>query len=322
MIRFTLLLFWVLGMTTIAVAQEKFGPDDPFASINGQPVFVGELNLVLVDRLRVRDVGKAPANVQQAVAATLVRQHLAMLTLKKQGGASLQQLIDRKISDFARESQRVGSSLQQHAADRQSNERSLKANLAWQVAWNQYIKSRLTEKNLRMFFDRNRAKYAGGRWDVSQVFLEMNPRDETSIAIAQRRMADLVAQIRQSDAPDLAFAAEARQYSDAGSAAQGGKVGWVETDGDLPGSVMAVVRTTKPGSVSDPVRSPLGLHIVFVHDHQSSDLDYEDMTDQTQLRLDATSALFDHLVSQQKDAKISWYISALKPPAGVSLIPE
>lgn len=311
-----------VALGSVASSQEKFGPADPIASINGAPIFLGELNLVLVERLRIKDLSKAPMNVQQATAALLVRQHLAMKTLRDQGGDTLEEMVDRQIADFANDSKRRGSSLEKHAKQRSSDERSLKASLTWQVAWSQYLKSRLTEKNLRTFFDRNRLKYAGGRWEVSQVFIEIDPKDKTTLAIAQQRMEQLVEELGKASDSEVAFAAAAREHSDSGSAANGGQVGWVEKDGDLPRSVMKVVRRTKVGAISPPVRSPLGLHTVFVHDFKASDLSFEDLTDQSQLRRDATDALFDQLVRQQKDAKISWYISGLKPPAGVSLIPK
>ena len=322
MIRSILCFLVVVCLGGTAKSQEKFGPEDPIASIDGAPVFLGELNLVLVDRLRIKDLSKAKPDVQQATAALLVRQHLALKTLFAQGGETLQAMVDRQISDFANDSKRRGSSLQKHAQQRSSDERSLKASLTWQIAWGQYLKSRLTDANLRKYFERNRQKYAGGRWEVSQVFLEIDPKDKTTLEIAKQRMDELVDQLSKSSEPEVAFAAAAREHSDAGSAATGGQVGWVEKDGDLPSSVMKAVRATKVGDISPPVRSPLGLHTVFVHDFKASDLAFEDLTDQSQLRRDATDALFDQLVRQQKDAKIAWYISGLKPPAGVSLIPK
>ena len=305
-----------------ARAQGKFGPEDPIASINGEPVFLGELNLVLMDRLRIRDLDKAPQNVQQATAALIVRQHLALISLRQLGGESLSAMINRQISEFAAESQRRGSSLEKYAKERKSDARSFKNNLAFQIAWRQYLKSQLTESNLRRFYAQNQHRYAGGRWNVSQLFLELDVKDETSVAVVGQRMSNLIETIRQSDSPEIAFADAAREHSDAQSAGDGGRVGWVEQDGDLPSSVMKVVRAQKSGTVSDPIRSPLGLHTVFVHQFEGKDVKFDDLTDQAQLRRDATDRLFHRLVRQQKDAKIQWYISGLKPPAGVNVIPN
>lgn len=322
MIR-SLCLFAVVIITVgSADAQKQLRPDDPIASVDGKPIYLGEVNLVLVDRLNVRPVSKATPQVQQAIAATLVRQHLAMKSLRSRGGTSLQQIIDRHIDDFQMELNRRGSSLQQHAKQRSSDEVSLRESLAWQVAWRGYLKSRLTDKNLKTYYTRHQQKYAGGRWDVSQLFLKVDSADRISAEAVRVRLSELIDQIRGSNSLETAFAAAAREHSEAGSAAGGGRVGWVQNDGDLPSVVMAAVRSTAPGDVSDVVVSALGLHVVYVHRYEKSETSFEDLADQAQLRRDATDALFGQLVSEQKDAKISWYIPELKPPAEVSLTPR
>ena len=305
-----------------AAAQKKYRVDDPIASIDGSPIFLGELNLILHDRLKIRDVSKAPVQVQQAIAATLVRQHLAMKSLKAQGGKSLEQLIKRHIGSLEQELKRRRSDLREHAKLRSSDEASLRASMAWEVAWRGYLKSRMTDKNLATYFSRNQAKYAGGRWDVSQIFLKVDLSDQASVAAVSQRLQDLTAKIRESGDPESSFAQAARQHSEGDSSDDGGRVGWVTKEGDLPSAVMSVIRTIGKGEISDVIRSPQGLHVVFVHDQQASDLGFDDLTDQAQLRRDATDALFHQLVRQQKDAKVSWYIPALKPPQDVSLIPE
>lgn len=306
---------------SVCHAQDTHGPDDPLASVNGSPIYLGELNLVLVDRLGISDLSKARQNVQQATAASLVRQHLAMISLRKLGGDSLSGMIDREIGAFTRETKRRGGSLEKHAKQRQSSVKALQNRLAFQIAWRQYLKSQLTDANLERFFESHRQKYAGGRWDVSQIFLSVDPKDSDTLTIATERMQGLLKEINASSMPADQFAAMAKQQSESPSGKDGGRIGWVEKAGDLPSSVMDAVRATKPGSISAAVRSPLGLHCVLVHDYQARDVKFSDLTDIAQLRRDATDALFQRLVSQQKDARIKWYISGLKPPANIDLIP-
>jgi peptidyl-prolyl cis-trans isomerase SurA len=60
---------------------------------------------------------------------------------------------------------------------------------------------------------------------------------------------------RGEDFADLAVA-----YSDAGTALDGGKLGWRKAN-QLPSFVAAVVPTMKPGDVTEPIRTPSGFHI-------------------------------------------------------------
>lgn len=304
-----------------ADADDKYEAGDPIAAIDGNPIYMGELNLILSERLRVRDLDNVELAVQQATAALLVRRHLAMKSLREQGGEVLEAMIRRQVDSFAAEARRRGSSLEQQAEARMSDENSLTADIAWRTAWSQYLKSRLTESNLRRFFQQQREQYAGNRWEVSQIFVKMNMRDEASVKAAEENMSELAQQIQSSGSLAESFADAARQHSDSASAAEGGMVGWVEKAGDLPSSVMDAVRATKVGTISKPIRSPLGLHLVLVHRMQPGNLTFDDLTDQAQLRRDAADALFQALVARQRDAKVKWFVDALRPPQSISIVP-
>ncbi|MEM8666410.1 MAG: peptidylprolyl isomerase [Planctomycetota bacterium] len=306
----------------VVVADEKYQPSDPIAAIDGDPIYLGELNLILTERFKVRDLRTVEMEVQQVTAALLVRRHLAMKSLRAQGGAALESMTQRTIETFASEATRRGSSMEQQAKARGATEDSLRADLAWRTAWAQYLKSKLTDANLRRFFDQRRLQYAGYRWEVSQIFLDMDINDRSALANAKQILGDLVNEMKESDDLAQAFAQAASQHSDAGSAGEGGKIGWVEKDGDLPGSVMALIRKTKVGEIGGPIRSPLGLHLIYVHQAKPGELKYEQLTDQSQLRRDAADALFDHLVNQQREANIQWFIPALRPPEEVPIFPE
>lgn len=310
------------GLNARAVADDKLGPSDPIAAVDGEPIFLGELNLILTQRLKARDLDNVPIDVQRATATLLVRRHLAMKSLEQQGGEALKEIIRRQFESYAAEARRRGSSLAQQAQARMADENSLAADIAWQTAWSQYLKSRLNETNLRRYFQQQRGRYAGNRWEVSQIFVKMDTRDIDSVKAATANMSELAEQLASSGSIAQAFADAARQHSDSGSAAQGGMVGWVEKDGDLPGSVMAAIRKTEVGQISDPARSPLGVHLVYVHRAEVGNLSFDDLTDQAQLRRDAADALFQALVAQQRAANVTWFVGALRPPASVSIVPE
>ena len=260
--------------------------------------------------------------IQQATATLLVRRHLAMKSLRQQGGDSLEAMTRRQVESFANEARRRGSNLAAQAEARMADERSLTTDIAWRTAWSQYLKSRLNEANLRLYFDQQRDRYAGNRWEVSQIFVKMDTRDAASIEAAQGNMLELADEIRASGTVADAFADAAREHSDSGSAAQGGMVGWVEKDGDLPSAVMAAIRNTEAGNISAPVQSPLGMHLVYVHRAEAGKLTFDELTDQAQLRRDAADALFDALVAKQNGAKITWFVPALRPPQSVSIFPK
>ncbi len=312
----------LLPLNTSFAAGGDLEPGDPIASIDGKPVFFGELNLVLTERLKARDLQRVGKEVQRATAALIVRRHLAMKSLEAKGGTTLEAMLKRQVEALAADLRRRGSSLQKQAADRMANEASLVTDLRWRLAWGQYLKSRLNDANLKKYFDRNRDQYAGSRWEVSQIFVKADQRDAASWRATLASVNELADQIRVSETPQQAFREAAIEHSESASATEGGKVGWVKKDGDLPGSLMSRIRKMKSGEVSSAIQSPLGIHLVLLHQVEPGDLKFEDLTDQSQLRRDAANALFDGLLRERSDARVSWLVRDLKPPADVKMIPE
>ncbi len=194
--------------------DDQYRPEDPIAAVNGDPIYVGELNLVLIERLGLKQLDDTTIELQQAAALLLVRRHLAMKSLKTLGQDALQAVIQQRLDAMVEGLRRTDSSLAKYSAARMSDEKSLLADLSWKVAWGQYIKSKLTEANLRRYFEANRERYA-----------------------------------------------------------------------------------------------------------ETVEQDFDDLTDQAALRRDATSAMFDSLVRKQQDAEVEWFIPALRPPDGVTVIP-
>jgi peptidyl-prolyl cis-trans isomerase SurA len=87
----------------------------------------------------------------------------------------------------------------------------------------------------------------------------------------RKKLLDLKAKIegKQATFEDLA-----RQNSQDTYAAKGGDMGWVES-GDVPAELEAVIKSLKPGEISEPVKTPFGVHIVQVVERKSQDTSQE-----------------------------------------------
>jgi peptidyl-prolyl cis-trans isomerase SurA len=83
----------------------------------------------------------------------------------------------------------------------------------------------------------------------------------------RKKLLDLKAKIESKQA---SFEDLARQNSQDTYAAKGGDMGWVES-GDVPAELETVMKSLKPGEISDPVKTPFGMHIVQVVERKSQD---------------------------------------------------
>jgi len=100
--------------------------------------------------------------------------------------------------------------------------------------------------------------------DVSHILLRNNDgRDDNSKA-----RIDAIYRELQAGAD---FASLARRYSeDAQSAAKGGDLGWVSAD-QFGGELAQAIETQAVGSISKPIKTPYGYHILLVRERRQSD---------------------------------------------------
>jgi peptidyl-prolyl cis-trans isomerase SurA len=98
----------------------------------------------------------------------------------------------------------------------------------------------------------------------------IKPSEVVSDADAQHRLEDLKERIENGGN----FAELARQYSEDGTAAKGGELGWVNPGDTVPDFEKAM-NALQPGQVSAPVRSPFGWHLIQVLERRNQDMSKE-----------------------------------------------
>lgn len=98
----------------------------------------------------------------------------------------------------------------------------------------------------------------------------IKPSEVVSDADAKHRLEDLKERIENGGN----FAELARQYSEDGTAAKGGELGWVNPGDTVPDFEKAM-NELQPGQVSPPVRSPFGWHLIQVLERRSQDMSKE-----------------------------------------------
>ncbi len=109
----------------------------------------------------------------------------------------------------------------------------------------------------------------------------IRPSEIVSEAEALRRLRDIRQRLVQGGAD---FADLARQFSSDGSAGKGGDLGWIYPGDTVPDFEKAM-DALEPGQISEPVRSPFGLHLIQVIERRT------DVASTDRLRAAARQAL-------------------------------
>ena len=181
-------------------------------------------------------------------------------------------------------------------------EKALKDDLRLPLAWTSYVKKQTTDDQVRKFFGDHKNHFDGTTRHVRHLVVivpEGAPVDAWSKAEA--RLNELRGEIT---AGKISFADAAKANSDSPTKESGGDLGFVHFHGDLAPPVAEAAFATKLKNVSEPVRSPFGVHLVMVEEERAGDISLEDA------RADVLEAIAQSMWAQQtqelrKKAKIT-----------------
>ncbi len=116
---------------------------------------------------------------------------------------------------------------------------------------------------------------------VSHILLRTDANTKTNPNAVLRRMQTLK---KKAASNPKNFAQLAREFSEDGSAAQGGDLGWV-----LPGSLVPefeqAMNTLAPGEVSEPVISRFGIHLIQVLERREKPIEPQQQREQAKAAL-------------------------------------
>ncbi len=121
------------------------------------------------------------------------------------------------------------------------------------------------DDQLRVRFEEQKTRFVTPETRLaSHILIEVDPQaDEAGIETARQLAEDLAARARAGED----FAALAREYSqDAGSAAEGGDLGWVEPGFMVQAFEDGLYALTKEHPISDPVQTGFGWHVIYLRD--------------------------------------------------------
>jgi peptidyl-prolyl cis-trans isomerase SurA len=137
-----------------------------------------------------------------------------------------------------------------------------------QMSWQRWIRGRygsrlrIGEDQIKATQARMAAAASKPQYQISEVLLDASRVGGMEVAV--QGAGQLVTQLQQG-AP---FAAVARQFSAAPTAAAGGDAGWVG-QGEMPPEVDAALEQLRPGQLSQPIPVKDGVYIIYLRDKRS-----------------------------------------------------
>lgn len=306
------------------LAQPPAVLDRVAATVNGEVITLGELVERAGEAYR-RAEGLPPGAAREEARRRALRRAFDDALAEKLLAAQAAELgmeatdaqVDAAIEDIKKrnglDEAGLDAALEQQGLDRETFRRQVKGNLEAFNLVGYKVRSRVkvTDEDLRNFYQRNAADFAGeDEVRVRHIFL---PLPEKAPAAEEARVRAQGERVLQRLAAGEDFAAVAREVSKGPGAADGGDLGWLRR-GVVQKALEDAAFGLQVGQVSGLVRAGPGLHILKVEERRlGGKKSFEEVKE----------ALRERLANEQLDTYRQQYIEELRRAALVDVkLPE
>lgn len=280
-----------LSLTPLALAQDAGAP--PAATpANVTPQDMSESVVVTVNdelisnfdivqrmRLLVVTSGIQPTEqnipaLQQEAARSLIDERLELQELRHEAKEQKFNLIatdaevNDELADIARSNNTSADQLLAQLAAQGVGADTFKSQLRAEISWRGWIRGRygsrivIGDDQIKAYQKRTEAEAGKPQYQVSEIFIDAQRAG--GMAQAEAGAKELIDQLHKG-AP---FAAVARQFSGAPTAANGGDVGWI-SPGEMPPEVDQALENQRPGQLAGPIPVKDGVYIIYLRDKRA-----------------------------------------------------
>jgi peptidyl-prolyl cis-trans isomerase C len=288
-------LIYEMALPTLAQNTERV-----LATVNGEPITEGDLQFLMLLR---RVPPEMREQVRERFLEQLIDSRLMRAYLAGRKAEALPDELQREVRDLLELIRKQGEDPQQVLAELGLSEQRLREEAALPLAWQRYVQRIATPQELRDYYSAHRQELDGTEVRARQIFLKL-PKDDAAAEVDAAR--SKLQRIRSEiESGKLTFAEAAKQHSEAPTRDNGGDVGFFPFRGKMPAQIADVAFRLKNGEISEPFRTPFGMHLVTVTERKPGDLSLEDVRAVVLNRL--SEAKWREIVAEQRaKAKIEY----------------
>ena len=222
--------------------------------------------------------------------------------------AEIEQSYERVAANFRQSPTQFDAYLRSQGSSSASIKRQIEGELAWSRLLRRNIQPfvNVSEDEVKSVVDRLNAAKGSDEFRIGEIYLSATPENRDQI-IANAR--NIIEQIKQGGS----FAAYARQFSEASTAAVGGDLGWVRP-AQLPPELANAAVEMQVGQIAGPIEVAGGVSLIYVMDKRKGlTADPRDSL----LSLKQLSVLFPQgTTKEQASAKAASFAAAIKEIKG------
>jgi peptidyl-prolyl cis-trans isomerase C len=247
-----------------AAAARPAAPAKPVAVVNGEPVTAAEFDAVLSQEgPKAVELPEAQRREIRLATLGMMIDNLLLQQFLRQNGPRVDPAeVERAFADLVEGQKKKGKSLADFLRESAETEAQVKLDLASFLQWRDYVKARISEDDLKRYYQENKDFFDGVLVRASHIVLRL-PAGTTD-AERQQARERLLALRQEIVSGKLDFAEAAKKHSQCPTAPKGGDIGTFPRKGAVDEAFAKAAFALQVGQVSDVVESDYGLHLIKV----------------------------------------------------------
>jgi len=292
-----------LILSSYSEAAAQFGKPKPIAVVNGETVSRSDWEQA------IKRLPTPPASVTSEQKKAAAYQVLALMIddvllrqfVTKNAPPPTAVTVQQRLTQLETALRANRKTMQDYLKETGLSEAKLKAGITLELQWQNYVAKRVSQEDLKQFYNDNREMFDGVKIRVSHIVITVPPGDGNSEAQARATLETVRLELLKG----ADFATLARQYSaDKASAEKCGDLGWFPPRKADPDVFIRTASGMKVGEVSGLVRTDYGLHLIKIMDHKHGrPSTFEEVQDAVRDVL-ADELKVSIILQQRRDAKI------------------
>lgn len=218
----------------------------------------------------------SPAAREQARKLLLeqaIDQILVVEALRKLGNVAGPNEVQWEYDRLREQLDREGSTIADYLDRWQLTDEELRRELAWRIVWRRDGLENLTDPVLEELYQRRREEFDGTERMVSQILFSI----EDGNVEAARQQATAVRQ--ELEAGKISWEQAVDRYSSGAAKSQAGRLGWIRFNEPMPPEFNRVAFALAPQTVSEPLVTKFGVHLVRVTEIKPGKFQFQDVRD-------------------------------------------
>jgi parvulin-like peptidyl-prolyl isomerase len=289
----------------IAIAQDKTDEavvaPQVAATIDGDPIYVNEIDAMLLNLQKNRQVNPQTAPIARAgILDQIISRRLAERVLRRDETYIKEAEIEKEMDKYKTQAYGMRMTLEQYVAKRRVTLDTLRHEAAWQLGWAKYLDAKLGEA-LEEYYRAHKKELDGTQIRASHILFRSDRFNEPISHLVQR--ADKVRQ--DIEAGKISFDEAVAKYSAGPSRNAKGDLGFFPRYGPMSEEFAKAAFELEKGQISKPVTSAFGVHLITVTDVKPGTRQWTEAV--SQIKSPASLELFEKLANEERDkAKIEF----------------